>query len=52
VSCACTAQFQTCGAVTANVCGCKAKTLADCGVTLPAGQTSANGCGGFVTCPG
>jgi hypothetical protein len=52
VSCACTAQFQSCGAVTPNVCGCKAKTLADCGVTLPAGQTSANGCGGFVTCPG
>ncbi len=54
VSCGCTQQYMTCGANSPNVCGCKAKTLADCGVVggLPPGQTSPNGCGGFVTCPG
>jgi hypothetical protein len=50
-NCPCTAMYQTCGAVTAGVCGCKPKTLADCGVTLPSGQTSPDGCGGFVNCP-
>jgi hypothetical protein len=54
-SCPCTAMYQSCGAVTAGICGCKAKTLADCGCStpgcLPAGQTSPDGCGGFVNCP-
>jgi hypothetical protein len=50
-NCACTAMYQTCGAVTPGICGCNPKTRADCGVTLPAGMTSPDGCGGFVNCP-
>ncbi len=39
-------------ACVANVCTCTPYTLGDCGSSLPAGQTSSNGCGGTVTCPG
>jgi hypothetical protein len=49
-TCPCTQQYMTCGAVTAGVCGCKPKTLADC-PTLGKG-TWPDGCGGFVTCVG
>jgi hypothetical protein len=48
-TCPCTAAYQTCGAVTAGVCGCKPKGLADCG-SLTGIQP--DGCGSTYLCPG